>query len=141
MFAFVFVFMILRPTNSTRTDTLFPYTTLFRSRIWPPRLWQSRRPLAHGGGDEQAWFSGIGQLVGRDVPASSASGRGRQCARLGIFQPWHLQHALWLRHGRGAGARADRGFDPHGERGEGADDQGLADRESDGGGESETVQE
>src|SRR3546814_13292720 len=24
--------MILRPPNSTRTDTLFPYTTLFRSR-------------------------------------------------------------------------------------------------------------
>src|SRR3546814_13179902 len=30
----VFVFlMIRRPPRSTRTDTLFPYTTLFRSRI------------------------------------------------------------------------------------------------------------
>src|SRR3546814_9025146 len=30
---FVFFFlMILRPPRSTRTDTLFPYTTLFRSR-------------------------------------------------------------------------------------------------------------
>src|SRR3546814_7350203 len=41
--------MIRRPTRSTRTDTLFPYTTLFRSRrhdrhadgasarLWPPR--------------------------------------------------------------------------------------------------------
>src|SRR3546814_15958628 len=35
--------MILRPPRSTRTDTLFPYTTLFRSAItnfsdefWPP---------------------------------------------------------------------------------------------------------
>src|SRR3546814_11094568 len=28
---FVFVLMILRPPRSTRTDTLFPYTTLFRS--------------------------------------------------------------------------------------------------------------
>src|SRR3546814_12919337 len=27
----VFVFMIRRPPRSTRTDTLFPYTTLFRS--------------------------------------------------------------------------------------------------------------
>src|SRR3546814_9535182 len=26
--------MIRRPPRSTRTDTLFPYTTLFRSRIW-----------------------------------------------------------------------------------------------------------
>src|SRR3546814_7085003 len=32
--------MIRRPPRSTRTDTLFPYTTLFRS----PRL-----PLRHGG--------------------------------------------------------------------------------------------
>src|SRR3546814_8206096 len=28
----VFVLMIRRPPRSTRTDTLFPYTTLFRSR-------------------------------------------------------------------------------------------------------------
>src|SRR3546814_15097738 len=28
---FVFVLIILRPPRSTRTDTLFPYTTLFRS--------------------------------------------------------------------------------------------------------------
>src|SRR3546814_10215746 len=28
--------MIRRPPRSTRTDTLFPYTTLFRSRTWKP---------------------------------------------------------------------------------------------------------
>src|SRR3546814_14454931 len=27
--------MIRRPPRSTRTDTLFPYTTLFRSHLWP----------------------------------------------------------------------------------------------------------
>src|SRR3546814_9529922 len=27
--------MILRPPRSTRTDTLFPYTTLFRSEVFP----------------------------------------------------------------------------------------------------------
>src|SRR3546814_10710614 len=32
-----FFLMIRRPPRSTRTDTLFPYTTLFRSpRRWPP---------------------------------------------------------------------------------------------------------
>src|SRR3546814_2972653 len=31
MFAFFFFLMIRRPPRSTRTDTLFPYTTLFRS--------------------------------------------------------------------------------------------------------------
>src|SRR3546814_5218066 len=30
-FVFVFLLMIRRPPRSTRTDTLFPYTTLFRS--------------------------------------------------------------------------------------------------------------
>src|SRR3546814_14847399 len=32
MYIFVFFLMIRRPPRSTRTDTLFPYTTLFRSR-------------------------------------------------------------------------------------------------------------
>src|SRR3546814_11326949 len=35
----VFFLMIRRPPRSTRTDTLFPYTTLFRS-------WQGRGPAA-----------------------------------------------------------------------------------------------
>src|SRR3546814_2985242 len=30
--------MIRRPPRSTRTDTLFPYTTLFRSQSGPPSL-------------------------------------------------------------------------------------------------------
>src|SRR3546814_9410498 len=33
MFCVVFV-MLRRPPRSTRTDTLFPYTTLFRSTKW-----------------------------------------------------------------------------------------------------------
>src|SRR3546814_3691852 len=35
--------MIRRPPRSTRTDTLFPYTTLFRSRWHPPG--DQRRPV------------------------------------------------------------------------------------------------
>src|SRR3546814_9834397 len=31
VYAFIFCLMIRRPPRSTRTDTLFPYTTLFRS--------------------------------------------------------------------------------------------------------------
>src|SRR3546814_6339846 len=38
MWLVVFFFlMIRRPPRSTRTDTLFPYTTLFRSRAAPVR--------------------------------------------------------------------------------------------------------
>src|SRR3546814_3670631 len=32
--------MIRRPPRSTRTDTLFPYTTLFRSTAFPPQYLQ-----------------------------------------------------------------------------------------------------
>src|SRR3546814_19998549 len=33
-FLFIFFLMIRRPPRSTRTDTLFPYTTLFRSHYF-----------------------------------------------------------------------------------------------------------
>src|SRR3546814_15111568 len=41
VFSFFFL-MIRRPPRSTRTDTLFPYTTLFRSRLATER--GSERP-------------------------------------------------------------------------------------------------
>src|SRR3546814_10283695 len=37
--------MIRRPPRSTRTDTLFPYTTLFRSEAVHGRLEHATRPL------------------------------------------------------------------------------------------------
>src|SRR3546814_9301255 len=40
--------MIRRPPRSTRTDTLFPYTTLFRSRI-PRTPAATRRPCRRNG--------------------------------------------------------------------------------------------
>src|SRR3546814_15135072 len=41
----LFVLMIRRPPRSTRTDTLFPYTTLFRSAH--ARVERTRRDIAH----------------------------------------------------------------------------------------------
>src|SRR3546814_11528636 len=41
VFFFFFFLMILRPPRSTRTDTLFPYTTLFRSRVWMDSISQA----------------------------------------------------------------------------------------------------
>src|SRR3546814_6834551 len=41
-----FFLMIRRPPRSTRTDTLFPYTTLFRSAQWRGR--RQGRPVGHG---------------------------------------------------------------------------------------------
>src|SRR3546814_3512006 len=43
----IFFLMILRPPRSTRTDTLFPYTTLFRSPAdRPGRLERASRNAA-----------------------------------------------------------------------------------------------
>src|SRR3546814_14298605 len=38
--------MLRRPPRSTRTDTLFPYTTLFRSKVAPPFRYRAFVPLA-----------------------------------------------------------------------------------------------
>src|SRR3546814_16898617 len=43
---FVFFLMILRPPRSTRTDTLVPYTTLFRS-FQRPRISPLHLPSFH----------------------------------------------------------------------------------------------
>src|SRR3546814_13894670 len=46
-YVFCFFLMIRRPPRSTRTDTLFPYTTLFRSRRRPhPDRTRSRCAVA-----------------------------------------------------------------------------------------------
>src|SRR3546814_6756880 len=47
--------MIRRPPRSTRTDTLFPYTTLFRSIVFLPLL--------------AAIIAGLGQRVIGNVPS------------------------------------------------------------------------
>src|SRR3546814_15498138 len=48
---FFFVLMIRRPPRSTRTDTLFPYTTLFRSDALVVHPAQLARDLDHRDGD------------------------------------------------------------------------------------------
>src|SRR3546814_18820919 len=44
---FFFFLMIRRPPRSTRTDPLFPYTTLFRSRVRPAFPAPDHRPDRH----------------------------------------------------------------------------------------------
>src|SRR3546814_19445480 len=46
LFFFCFFLMIRRPPRSTRTDTLFPYTTLFRSGLMHAAGEVSVRPYA-----------------------------------------------------------------------------------------------
>src|SRR3546814_12434132 len=48
MLLVLFFLMIRRPPRSTRTDTLFPYTTLFRSHT----AFEVAVARQHGGGDD-----------------------------------------------------------------------------------------
>src|SRR3546814_6099417 len=61
--------MIRRPPRSTRTDTLFPYTTLFRSPVRPDRL------IVCGGGRKNPTL--MAELARRaDVQALAAEAVG-----------------------------------------------------------------
>src|SRR3546814_14591748 len=54
-FLLIFFLMIRRPPRSTRTDTLFPYTTLFRSaRAYRAGRRGRQRPVAHRRDDQRA---------------------------------------------------------------------------------------
>src|SRR3546814_2424690 len=72
MYISLFFLMIRRPPRSTRTDTLFPYTTLFRSHRPNAVLLPTRRPRLH--------------------PASVARGKrlppSRRGTRVRIPVPW-----------------------------------------------------
>src|SRR3546814_8454368 len=75
--------MILRPPRSTRTDTLFPYTTLFRSRSFLNHLDPRRLP----GPVEDRLLAPIGANVEREGPIRGGqpvgllvpAGRGGAC--------------------------------------------------------------
>src|SRR3546814_1524795 len=74
--------MIRRPPRSTRTDTLFPYTTLFRSRPGQPRGSRRRlRGARQARGSTQVVFRSPGQagyrLAGAPPGRTQAHRRGR----------------------------------------------------------------
>src|SRR3546814_8012974 len=71
--------MIRRPPRSTRTDTLFPYTTLFRS---PARLGNERGRLSHA---SQLW---LGCSAFDPVELHEGSGLGRLRRRGNVRLGW-----------------------------------------------------
>src|SRR3546814_2775392 len=74
-----FFLMIRRPPRSTRTDTLFPYTTLFRSRSWRHRRGQGRRGSRSR--RTRAWLARFAACtMGSGWPAG-APGQGEQDAQ------------------------------------------------------------
>src|SRR3546814_6132514 len=71
--------MIRRPPRSTLTDTLVPYTTLFRSIIWN-RLDQIRARIPH------MVLVTTGQRAGVDAAAAAwAAQRGVICIAFGLY--------------------------------------------------------
>src|SRR3546814_6409156 len=93
--------MIRRPPRSTRTDTLFPYTTLFRSRARPSapfrRLRHARDRRARSGsrrGDRGRARSSLS--TSRIAPTISAGARSPPTARLAPRQPRSEEHTSEL---------------------------------------------
>src|SRR3546814_12429920 len=86
-----FFLMIRRPPRSTRTDTLFPYTTLFRSQ--PPRY----RPVSTDVKAQKRFIS----TIARRLDSLGAMTRGqRQTGGQNMFRPednlesWYARDAL-----------------------------------------------
>src|SRR3546814_18823305 len=74
MYFFFFFLMIRRPPRSTRTDTLFPYTTLFRSDRGRKPEGAGRPP---GAVEYRAYLSSLSAAGRTQGPQGRAAIRGR----------------------------------------------------------------
>src|SRR3546814_135168 len=81
--------MIRRPPRSTRTDTLFPYTTLFRSPARPCRLRLWRAPVHRSGAGPHR----IADRVRNAAAAHSERAAGDRSGRHPVQEPCeHQRH-------------------------------------------------
>src|SRR3546814_20323205 len=84
-FVMIFFFlMIRRPPRSTRTDTLFPYTTLFRSHPLGTDISTGACPVLDHDGSAQLGFQLHGQTTGQHV--GSPAGRKGNDQGDGLFR-------------------------------------------------------
>src|SRR3546814_17220970 len=107
-----FYLIIRRPPSAIRTDTLFPYTTLFRSRrarADPPPGRLLPRP---GAGHAGALYPHVAWRPGRHRRSPLASHRRiRTCARARVAVQPRAGHADLGRHGAAAHFTNVRVFD------------------------------
>src|SRR3546814_7906656 len=66
--------MIRRPPRSTRTDTLFPYTTLFRSLIAPA----DQQDAQHQQHDQNGQMDQPGHRLGQKAQDGGRAGRSEE---------------------------------------------------------------
>src|SRR3546814_13339853 len=105
-----FFLMILRPPRSTRTDTLFPYTTLFRSLHRVLSLRRRSPPSESSSRLRQRRSRQTPEHYG-PPPSPARSHRDPAAARSATFHPRSLVHApnrAWRPGCRGRGGPAGR---------------------------------
>src|SRR3546814_20345853 len=92
--------MIRRPPRSTRTDTLFPYTTLFRSENAIHDLVGAENPISHR---NRAFGDGVEQYERRRLVTRDAHARAlariddiiwKIAARPAVNRNHHHRHAV-----------------------------------------------
>src|SRR3546814_1227804 len=85
--------MIRRPPRSTRTATLFPYTTLFRAQH------RNREQGQETDRVDRLFLGGDGGLIGRGVGGSAGVGHGAALATNRSARQANIGGRRW--HGRG----------------------------------------
>src|SRR3546814_2094497 len=111
---YVCFLMIRRPPRSTRTDTLFPYTTLFRSSS----------PLR---GDPAASANGLKREAGEVRHACMRARRFRHCPRNGKRVRANASATVQARNGASREGAAAGVFDSHSQVRRPATEQGSID--------------
>src|SRR3546814_20501655 len=72
-----FCLMIRRPPRSTRTDTLFPYTTLFRSGLMTATILGGIAPAHAQRGEDGGWRGRGGERSARPDGGRGGQGDGQ----------------------------------------------------------------
>src|SRR3546814_19026025 len=95
--------MIRRPPRSTRTDTLFPYTTLFRSAAAGGAAPAGHVRMRHG--LRNTCRSGFSRgLLTWPLPLRRQGEAGRGCPRFGMTQKADRKSVVW---GKSVSVRVD----------------------------------
>src|SRR3546814_13325073 len=98
--------MIRRPPRSTRTDTLFPYTTLFRSRAKHHGVAIEKMLVTHGHLDHASAVAELAEQLGVPIAGPHEDdlfwieGLPEAAARYGFPPARRFTPERWLTHGQ-----------------------------------------